>query len=244
MDSRRQHELSVVIPAYNEAEGISRVLSQWTIQLDQLSIDYELLVYDDGSRDETGNILDNLAETNPRLQVTRHSNRGHGPTILKGYHEAEGEWVLQIDADGEIPANQFPRLWEKREGFDFLLGYRQGRESALARQIITKCSRLTVALLFGRSVGDVNTPFRLMRKLSLKPLLVHLPSNTFAPNVILSGLAGRVGLRIHEEPVIHQGRVAAGAILLVKWTLLKAALDSFVQTVAVAYRARREIGTK
>ena len=88
MDSRRQHELSVVIPAYNEAEGISRVLSQWTIQLDQLSIDYELLVYDDGSRDETGNILDNLAETNPRLRVTRHSNQGHGPTILKGYHGA------------------------------------------------------------------------------------------------------------------------------------------------------------
>ncbi len=101
-----------------------------------------------------------------------------------------------------------------------------------------------MALLFGRSVGDVNTPFRLMRNQSLKPLLVHLPSNTFAPNVILSGLAGRAGLRIHEEPVTHQGRVAAGATLLVKWTLLKAALDSFVQTVAVAYKSRLAIRTK
>ncbi len=100
-----------------------------------------------------------------------------------------------------------------------------------------------MALLFGRSVGDVNTPFRLMRNQSLKPLLVHLPSNAFAPNVILSGLAGRAGLRIHEEPVIHQGRVT-GVTLLVKWTLVKAALDSFVQTVAVAYKARQTIGTK
>ena len=244
MDTQRRHELSVVIPVFNEAEGISQVLSLWTTQLDQLSIDYELLVYDDGSRDETGAILEKLAGTNPRLRVSRHSNRGHGPTILKAYHEAAGEWVLQIDGDGEIPADQFSKLWEKRETFDFLLGYRQGRESVLARRIITKCSRLTVALLFGRSVGDVNTPFRLMRSQSLKTLIAHLPDNAFAPNVILSGLAGRAGLRIHEEPVIHQGRVAAGATLLVKWTLLKAAFDSFVQTVAVAYKARRAIRTK
>ena len=243
VDTQRQHELSVVIPAYNEAEGITQVLAQWTTQLDQLSIDYELLVYDDGSTDKTGVILEQLAGSNPRLRVIRHSNRGHGPTILKAYHEATGKWVLQIDGDGEIPADQFSRLWEKREAFDFLLGYRQGRESAVARQIITKCSRLTVALLFGRSVEDVNTPFRLMLNQSLKPLLVHLPSNTFAPNVILSGLAGRAGLRIHEEPVSHQGRLA-GVTLLVKWALVRAALDSFVQTVAVAYKARRAIRRK
>ena len=66
-----------------------------------------------------------------------------------------------------------------------------------------------------------------MRNQSLKPLLAFLPVNAFAPNVILSGLAGRARLRIHEEPVTHQGRVAAGAVLLVKWTLLKAAFDSF-----------------
>jgi len=88
VDTKHQHELSVVIPAYNEAEGISQVLSQWTTQLDELSIDYEMLVYDDGSTDEPGTILETLARTNPRLRVTRHSNRGHGPTILKAYHEA------------------------------------------------------------------------------------------------------------------------------------------------------------
>ncbi len=244
MNTRHRHELSVVIPAYNEAEGITRVLSEWMTQLNELSIDYELLVYDDGSTDETGGILEKLAKTNPRLRPTRHSNRGHGPTVLKAYHEAEGEWVLQIDGDGEIPADQFSKLWKKRLEFDLLLGYRQGRESALARQFITKCSRLTVALLFGRSVEDVNTPFRLMRNQSLKPLLAFLPVNAFAPNVILSGLAGRARLRIHEEPVTHQGRVAAGAVLLVKWTLLKAAFDSFVQTVAVASRSRRELRSK
>ena len=122
MNTRHRHELSVVIPAYNEAEGITRVLSDWMTQLNELSIDYELLVYDDGSSYETALSRRSWPRPTPGLRPTRHSNRGHGPTVLKAYHEAEGEWVLQIDGDGEIPADQFSKLWKKRLEFDLLLG--------------------------------------------------------------------------------------------------------------------------
>lgn len=71
-------ELSVVIPAFNEEGAIREVLSEWIRELERLAIDYEMLVYNDGSSDRTGSLLQEIAQHNPRLQVASQPNRGHG----------------------------------------------------------------------------------------------------------------------------------------------------------------------
>ena len=83
--------LTLVMPVYNEAAAIGGVVRSWAAELDRLGIDYEMRVYDDGSRDQSAAVLEQLSNEVPRLLVTRHSNRGHGPTILRGYREARGE---------------------------------------------------------------------------------------------------------------------------------------------------------
>src|SRR4051812_48649922 len=103
-------QLSVVMPVYNEAEAIGPVLDAWANELSRLGIDYELRVYNDGSKDRTLEILQQKAQTLPRLVVGTHENRGHGPTILRGYGEARGEWVFQVDSDDEMPADHFGTL--------------------------------------------------------------------------------------------------------------------------------------
>jgi len=230
-------ELTVVMPVYNEEACIKEVLTGWERQLEGMGLDYEMLVLDDGSRDTTASILEELAARRRRFRIVGKPNSGHGPTILHGYRQASGAWVFQVDSDGDIGPEDFPKLWARREDYDLLLGIRLHRQSPWSRRIITALSRMTVWLLFGSGVADVNCPYRLWRGEVLHRLLTVVPANTFAPNLILSGLAVRAGLRIHQEHVRWQGR-RTGKVSMRKWALWKSALTAFMQTVEVACRVR------
>ncbi|HJQ82693.1 MAG TPA: glycosyltransferase family 2 protein [Candidatus Binatia bacterium] len=230
-------DLSVVIPAYNEEGAIRSVVTSWDDELRALGVDYEIRVYDDGSRDGTGPALEALARERPRVVAIRQENRGHGPTILRGYREARGAWIFQVDGDDEMPASSFRTLWERREQADVVLGYRVERVSPAARRTITAVSRWTVRLLFGAGVRDVNTPYRLFRREALARLVAAVPGDTFAPNVILAGLAVRWGLRVVQLPVPHRGR-RTGASSIMRFGMWMAAATAFAQTVRVALRAR------
>src|ERR1041385_713858 len=106
------------MPVYNEELGIADVVTAWIAMLNRLGVTYEFLLYNDGSKDGTGAKLDSLAARDPHVRVTHHTNRGHGPTVLRGYREARGEWVFQADSDDEIPAEAFEAVWRAREGRD------------------------------------------------------------------------------------------------------------------------------
>ena len=230
--------LTLVMPAYNEEATIGDVVVGWDDAFGTLGVPCELRVYDDGSRDATGALLEQVARERPRVVAVRQANAGHGPTILRGYREARGEWVFQVDSDDEMRPEAFPALWARREGADLVLGYRTGRNAAVGRRVITGVAGFTVRLLFGRRVEDVNTPFRLYRRSALTRLLALVPVDAFAPNVILTGLALRTGLRVVEVPVPHYNR-RAGTSSIVRLRLWRAAARSFAQTVGVAWRARR-----
>lgn len=229
-------ELSVVMPVYREAQIIASVVDAWSGMLEGHGIDYELLVYDDGSPDETLEILRAREQVLPRLRVTSHSNRGHGATILRGYREAKGSWVFQVDSDDEIASDPFPELWRARESYDVLLARREGPQP-VARRVVSGVSRFTVHRLFGHGVTDVNAPYRLMRRSWLEEALARIPQGTFAPNVILSGLAVRDGVRIFEQPVARRAR-KTGRPSLGSFTLWTRAIQSFGQTLRAAWSAR------
>ena len=226
-------ELTVVMPVYNEEKLIEGVVSDWQCELRRFSIRYELVLYNDGSTDKTKAVLEQLAERSPELVVKTHSNRGHGPTILRGYSEAKGDWILQMDSDGEMDPAEFQQLWSAREKYDLILGCRQNRKESVLRRLISWTSRATVRVLFGQGIADVNTPFRLIRRTSLARILNRIPQDTFAPNVIMSGLAIRNNWRILQCWVPHKGRQGGGGSL-VGMRVWKGALRSFFQTVKAA----------
>ena len=225
------YELAVVMPVFNEQDCIVRVVSSWRRVLRALGVRFLLIVLDDGSTDRTAERLAAFAG-DPRVMVIKKPNSGHGPTILQGYHRAAGlaEWVFQCDSDDEMEAKHLPALWEKRRDYDALFGSRSGRKQGLGRRLISICSRLTVAALFGPDVEDVNTPYRLIRADVLRQIIAQIPHDTFAPNVIISGALAGSGLRIHNQPVPHHPR-RTGAPSMVKWSLWRAAFRSFWQTL-------------
>lgn len=231
-------ELEVVVPVYNEEGAVERVLREWLRTLRRLEIDFQIHACNDGSTDRTAKILGEIAREEPRISVHNQENSGHGPTILAGYRASESEWVFQIDSDDELGSEGFVELWRRREAYDFLLGGREARVQAWPRRVISLLSRLTVRLAFGPGIRDVNSPYRLVRGPLLRRWAATIPSDTFAPNLVLSGLACREGVRILELEVPHRDR-RTGTVSIRRWKLARAAARSFLQTLACRWRLRR-----
>ena len=237
---KKKHELCVVIPVYNEQGAIGDVLSKWDAALRKLCCDYVIRPYNDGSRDGSLEVMKDIAQRlGHRIEVRDKPNGGHGNTILVGYREAVAdgfEWVFQVDSDDEMGPEKFSELWNRRADYDFLVGRRDGRKQSLPRKIISFVSRICVRSFFGNGIWDVNAPYRLMRVSAFKNYFEWISLNTFAPNVILSGLAARYCLRCLEIPVPQHDR-KTGEVSIKKWKLLKAAITSFVQSIAFALQA-------
>jgi hypothetical protein len=229
-----KERLCVVMPVYNEQDAIGNVLEKWAAALDALDIDWEIRAYNDGSRDNTLAVMEAVVSKWSRIKVRDKPNGGHGPTILQGYREAAADgfdWLFQIDSDDEMGPEHFFTLWNRRGEADFLVGRRAGRAQGWARKLVSGVSRLSVRVLYGGDgIWDVNTPYRLMRVSAFHRFYDAIPPTSFAPNVILSGLAARHGLRCIELPVSQHDRTT-GEVSIKKWKLLKAAAKSFWQTL-------------
>jgi len=201
------NELAMVMPVYNEEACIAGVIDSWRRLLATLDIRFELIVINDGSLDGTAEALAHFREDR-QIHIINKPNSGHGPSILMGYHRAvqAAEWVFQCDSDDEISADYFRDLWVRRNEFAALFGTRTGRQQNASRKLITLGSRLAVRLRYGQGVSDVNTPYRLMRADLLDQIIRQIPADTFAPNIIISGVLAKNGVPIYEHPVRHVSR--------------------------------------
>jgi glycosyltransferase involved in cell wall biosynthesis len=231
-------ELSIVIPSFNEASHISKVIDDWSGVCGRLNIDYQIVIYDAQSTDGTLAIIEEMIENGElgRLDLRIRPGLAHGPSVLMGYRDSAAEWIFQMDSDDAFGTTSFELLWANRNDFDVLLGCRVGRQSNWARRLVTATSRQVVRQMFHSPVKDANTPYRLMRASSLGPLLQLLPDDAIAPNVIISGLAGYTQLRIFQTDVRDVG-APVGTAGLAKFKLWRVAIESFVQVLRVRKKA-------
>ncbi len=221
-------ELVIVMPAYNEEGCIEPVVSGWLKQLGAMGLKgHCLLVVNDGSRDQTGKILDSLAAKQPQgLKVIHQPNGGHGRALRHAYEQAlalEPSWVFHVDSDDQFIPEDLNKLWQQRHTSDFILGLRAVRHDAPHRLVITRIMRLLNFLAFGVFLKDANVPFRLIRGSYLKLLLEIVPATVFAPNIFLSVLAARDGQNLGFLPVQHRER-ETGKVSIVRWGLIKACM--------------------
>lgn len=227
-------ELIVVMPVYNEEGTIETVVREWHDELCSLKMHFELHVFNDGSKDSSLTILRNLQKSLPHLKVHDQPNKGHGPTILQSYKSfSHVPWIFQVDSDNEVRPESFKLLWEKKDLYDFLLGRRIDKQNPLVRQVISAVAAGIVRFTFGNGVSDVNSPFRLMRGQAFQEVFPMIPDQTFAPNVIVTGLACLKKMRIYEVGIPYQFR-QTGKVSINKFKLMRAAWRSGVQTVSFA----------
>jgi glycosyltransferase involved in cell wall biosynthesis len=230
-------DLTVIIPVYNEEEIIQEVIKTWLLVLKDLSINFEMKVFNDGSTDDTLSKLKEIVRDERRLTIIDKPNSGHGPTILEGYKSADSKWIFQVDSDNEISPVFFPKLWANKDNLDLIIGLRKNRKSPFIRKGVTLVAQLIVKIFYGREIKDTNSPYRLYRTDKFRNVFNMIPSDIFAPNVILSGYAVKKKLRVLEIPVDFKQRTT-GNVSIRKFKLLKASCKSLVQTIKCSFLVR------
>ncbi|MBO6296309.1 MAG: glycosyltransferase family 2 protein [Prevotella sp.] len=181
-----------VMPAYNEGENIEETIKQWYPIVEKSGDDCRLVIANDGSKDNTYDIMSSLQSLYPLLIPLDKPNSGHGATVLYLYRyaiENGADYIFQTDSDGQTNPEEFWQMFEKRKRYDFQIGHRSGREDGASRVFVTKTLRLIVYLMFHEWVIDANTPFRLMKVEKLKPILEVIPKDYFLCNVAISAIA-------------------------------------------------------
>ena len=221
--------LSVVMPAYNEEDGIAVAVQ--AVQ-DHVLADVpgaELVVVNDGSRDGTGPLLDRLAAADPRVRVIHKANGGHGPAIMTGLGQARGEFVFLIDSDNQIPLEEFPPFWEAvHRGSDAAFGVRRVRHDAPLRRVLTVLIRLCLSALFGVRLYDSNVPYKLLRRSVWTEAHSLIPDGTLAPSLFLAVFVARRGYRVAYLDVTHKDR-ETGTVSIRRWKLIKFCARAFRQ---------------
>jgi glycosyltransferase involved in cell wall biosynthesis len=211
--------LSVVIPAYNEEKGIAEI-SQRVLAVRKALQDVgieklELIVVDDGSRDQTAEI----AETIQGVRLIRHpKNRGYGAALKTGFLAASGDLVGFLDADGTYPPEYFPQLCMKAmNGSDLVIGSRMAGEESkmpLTRRIGNIFFAGLLTVIGRQNVSDSASGMRVFRKEILKRILPLPDGLNLTP--VMSTRAIHEGLQMVEVPIPYSERVGRSKLSVIR----------------------------
>ncbi len=209
------------MPAYNEEEAIRAAVDDVDRHVLGRLEGAELVVVNDGSKDSTGTILDEMAAANMRIRVIHQENGGHGAALMAGLSGAHGEYLMLVDSDRQIPLDVFDDFYNYLgEGYECVFGVRRRRHDPRLRLWLTKLVRLSLRILFGTQIHDANIPYKLLRRDVWKAASSYIPSGTLAPSLFLAIYAKRAGYRVKELDVPHVER-ATGEVSIRRMKLLK-----------------------
>lgn len=199
--------LSVFLPCYNEEGNIRRVVEEVLAFLPSIADDFEIIIVDDGSRDRTGQIADELAAGDPRIRAVHHaSNRGYGGALQSGFRAAAKPWVFQTDGDGQFCIADLARLLPLSRQYDIVAGYRQRRQDNRLRRLNAWLWGKLVQRLLGFRCRDVDGSFKLYRR----EIFDHVELRSMGAMISAEVLARavRAGYTLAEAPVRHRPRIA------------------------------------
>jgi glycosyltransferase involved in cell wall biosynthesis len=199
--------ISVFFPCYNEQENVARTAEQALAVLEKLNADFEVIIVNDGSSDDTGKIADEIAAGNDRVKVVHHpTNLGYGAALQSGFKAATKELVFYTDGDGQFDISEMPALLPLIKRCDIVSCYRINRQDNLIRKLNAFCWTRLVCLLFRMKLRDIDCAFKLYKKQVLDEMQL-LSSGALIDTEVLAR-AIRNGCTIIQKGVHHHPRVA------------------------------------
>jgi glycosyltransferase involved in cell wall biosynthesis len=200
--------LSVFFPAYNDAPSIPVLVRKTFAVLREHVDDYEVIVVNDGSRDQTGEVLEELRrEFSPLMRVVTHpENRGYGGALRSGFAAATKECVFYTDGDGQYDVGELPGLLQRmRPETGLVNGYKLERQDPAHRIWIGNVYNFCARLLFRIQIRDIDCDYRLIRRSLLEE--IHLTSTSGAVCVELVRKLELSGCEVAEIGVHHFPRL-------------------------------------
>ncbi len=222
MDERGITSLSVFFPAYNDAPSLPQLVGQAFETAARLTEDFEVIVVNDGSWDNTDEVLAELQrKLGPRLRVVRHAvNRGYGGAVRSGFEAAAKDWIFYTDGDGQYDVTELPRLVEAlAPGVGLVNGYKISRSDVFYRRWIGAGYLWTVRRLFQIRIRDVDCDFRLVRRSVMDG--IELESTSGPVCVELVRKIQDTGCGVVEIPVRHLPRLHGRSQFFRPWNLVK-----------------------
>jgi 4-amino-4-deoxy-L-arabinose transferase-like glycosyltransferase len=202
----RRWRLSLVLPAYNEEAGIRQAVVEACAALEKLTREYEVLVVDDGSSDDTAVLVAELAADHPQVRLLRHErNRGYGAALRTGFVAARFERVAFTDADCQFHLADLGRLMPLSERSPLVVGWRQGRQDPWRRRFLSRGYNLLTSALLGTRVRDCDCALKVFHRDVLPELLPE--TNTFFVNAEMLTKARQRGMEVAQVGVRHRPRL-------------------------------------
>jgi glycosyltransferase involved in cell wall biosynthesis len=199
-------DLSIVIPIRNEAASLEPLVQEFTETLGATGWSYEILLIDDGSQDESFEILTRLQAADPHLRVIQfRRNFGQTAAFAAGFAKARGRLIVTSDGDLQNDPRDIPTMVSRLEtgDFDIVCGWRKHRRDAFfSRRLPSMVANRLISWATGVRLNDYGCSLKVFRAEVVKPLRLYGELHRFLP-----ALASEMGVRVAEEPVNHRPRI-------------------------------------
>jgi glycosyltransferase involved in cell wall biosynthesis len=215
--------ISFFCPAYYDEKNLPRLIPEVVNLLSEVAEQYEIIIIEDGSPDDTGKVADELAKQFPNVRVIHHlQNLGYGATLAEGWKAGKYDWVFTTDGDRQYDVNEFKTFLNYLDQADAVVGFRRNREISFLRKIQSNTYNWLVSALLGLRFKDLNCSFKAVRKSFLDRINFQAKS-AFSDAELLLKLK-QLDAKIIELPVTHYRRLhgkASGANFKVIFSTVK-----------------------
>lgn len=199
--------LTMFFPCYNEQANVAQVIQE-ALAVAQANADqYDVVIVDDGSKDETSAIVQKIAAQNPNVRLVRHTvNRGYGEALKSGFASAKYPWVFYSDGDRQFDLSEFPKLTSALANAGIVSGYRIVRADPWHRILNAKIFELALGVFMGLHVRDVDCAFKLYKREIFDKIQLKCSGALIDAEVLSK--AQKKGYSIATVGVSHRPRVA------------------------------------
>lgn len=194
-------KLSFIIPVFNEEKSLERLYSEILENIENK--DYEIIFIDDGSSDNSFNIMERLAKRDKRVKIIKfRKNFGKSASLQTGFENAKGDIIFTMDADLQDNPTEIPEFIEKiEEGYDLVTGWKKNRKDPISKTIPSKFFNFITSVSFKLKLHDYNCGFKAYKKEVINEIDIYGEMHRYIPAIVHTK-----GFKVTEIPVEHRPR--------------------------------------
>ncbi len=227
---------SLVIPLKDEESNIEELVAEIEPVMEGLDQPWEMICIDDGSKDKTLPLLEELQKTRPHLQILSFDrNYGQTSAFDAGFQAASGEFIITLDGDRQNDPADIPLLISSMNGFDLICGQRVARKDPWTKKIISTIANTVRSRMCKDGISDTGCSLKLYRRSCLKEIPLYEGMHRFLPALFLIH-----GFKVGEVPVNHRERTKGKT----KYNFFNRSLNTISDMFAVRWMAKRHLAYK